>query len=135
MEQHDRVEIRFRLNPMSRPAAPPAVESELPAAGRLPRVTQVLALAIQFQDMIRLGEARDYADLARLGGLTRERVSQIVKLVWLAPDIQIEILHLQPVSNGHFLIRERAMRNISSTICWVEQHREWEELKKTNHLA
>lgn len=135
MEQHDRVEIRFRLNPMSRPAAPPAVESELPAAGRLPRVTQVLALAIQFQDMIRLGEARDYADLARLGGLTRERVSQIVKLVWLAPDIQIEILHLPPVSNGHFLIRERAMRDISSTICWVEQHREWEKLKKTNHLA
>ena len=135
MEQHDRVEIRFRLNPMSRPAAPPAVESELPAAGRLPRVTQVLALAIQFQDMISLGEARDYADLARLGGLTRERVSQIVKLVWLAPDIQIEILHLPPVSNGHFLIRERAMRNISSTICWVEQHREWEKLKKTNHLA
>ena len=135
MEQHDRVEIRFRLNPMSRPAAPPAVESELPAAGRLPRVTQVLALAIQFQDMIRLGEARDYADLARLGGLTRERVSQIVKLVWLAPDIQIEILHLPPVSNGHFLIRERAVRNISSTICWVEQHREWEKLKKTNHLA
>jgi hypothetical protein len=135
MEQHGRVEIRFRLNAMSRPAAPSAVETELPAAGRLPRVTQVLALAIQFQDMIRLGEARDYADLARLGGLTRERVSQIVKLVWLAPDIQIEILHLPPVSNGHFLIRERAVRNISSTICWVEQHREWDKLKELNHLA
>lgn len=135
MEQHGRVEIRFRLNAMSRPAAAPAVESELPAAGRLPRVTQVLALAIQFQDMIRLGEARDYADVARLGGLTRERVSQIVKLVWLAPDIQIEILNLPPVSNGHFLIRERAMRNISSMICWVDQHREWDKLKELNHLA
>lgn len=43
-------------------------------------------------------------DVARLGGLTRERVSQIVKLVWLAPDIQIEILNLPPVSNDHFLI-------------------------------
>ena len=135
MEQHGRVEIRFRLNAMSRPAGPPAVETELPAAGRLPRVTQVLALAIQFQDMIRLGEARDYADLARLGGLTRERVSQIVKLVWLAPDIQIEILHLPPVSNGHFLIRERAMRAISDRLVWVEQRELWAKLKQTSHLS
>ena len=35
---------------------------------------------------------RDYADLARLGCLTRERMSQIMELVWLAPDIQREIL-------------------------------------------
>ncbi len=39
-----------------------------------------MALAIQFQDMIQRGDARDYADLARLGCLTRERMSQIMEL-------------------------------------------------------
>jgi len=38
---------------------------------------------MQFREMIRSGDARDCADLARLGGLTRERISQIMKLLWL----------------------------------------------------
>ena len=61
----------------ARPVAAPS------GTGRLPRVTQVLALAIHFQDMISRGEARDYADLARLGCLTRERMSQIMELLFI----------------------------------------------------
>src|SRR5207249_9268506 len=34
------------------------------SAGRLPRVTQMLALALCFQDMVKRGDAKDYADLA-----------------------------------------------------------------------
>ena len=58
-----------------------------------------MALAIHFQDMIQRREARDYADLARLGCLTRERMSQIMELVWLAPDIQQDIVEF-PLTAG-----------------------------------
>jgi hypothetical protein len=47
-----------------------------------------MALAIKFQDMIERGEVRDYADLARLGYVTRARITQIMNLLLLAPDLQ-----------------------------------------------
>lgn len=59
---------------------------------RSPRVTRLMALAIKFQDMVDRGEARDYADLTRLGYVTRARLTQIMNLLLLALDIQAEIL-------------------------------------------
>src|ERR1700732_1205008 len=99
------VEIQFRLHATGRPQgrSGPA-DAPLSGSGRLPRVTQVMALAIQLQDMIQRGEARDYADLARLGCLTRERISQIMELVWLAPDIQQEIMEFRPSGAARFPI-------------------------------
>lgn len=93
-----------------------------------------MALAIQFQDMIQRCEARDYADLARLGCLTRERMSQIMELVWLAPDIQIEVLHLPPVASGRYPISELALRRIASFPSWSEQRTRWMELKQRQKL-
>ena len=130
------VEIQFRLN-----VAPVRPEEELPkdvrrhAVGRLPRVVQVMALAIQFQDMIRRGESRDYADLARLGCLTRERMSQIMELVWLAPDIQQEILEFPPTTKPHFPVSEVAARRIATEFEWSEQRELWRKLKQDSHLS
>lgn len=135
MGQHNTIEIQFRLQPAARtvPRREPKVEA--PAAGRLPRVTQVLALAIQFQEMIRLGEVEDCADLARLGGLTRERISQIMKLAWLAPDIQMELLYLPPDEGIRFPITERAVSQIAETFSWIEQRKQWAKIKELNHLS
>lgn len=83
----------------------------------------------------RCGEVRDCADLARLGGLSRERISQIMKILWLAPDIQIEVLYFPAVSGSHFPIHELALRNISNRICWNEQRILWSKLKETHHLS
>ncbi len=93
-----------------------------------------MALAIQFQDMIQRGEARDYADLARLGCLTRERMSQIMELVWLAPDIQTEILEFPPSGGTRFPISEVAVRKVASPLSWDEQSRAWKVLKNSSHL-
>jgi hypothetical protein len=65
-------EVRFKLRPAVREIqrAEQATEPTVTAArktGRYPRAAQVLALALQFQEMIGRGEVRDYADLARLG--------------------------------------------------------------------
>src|SRR5271157_166819 len=129
------VEIQFRLHTTGRPSGGPGPSDVPPPRnGRLPRVTQVMALAIQFQDMIQRGEARDYADLARLGCLTRERMSQIMELVWLAPDIQQEILEFPPNSAPRFAISELAARRIAASLDWVEQRELWRKLKQDCHL-
>ena len=128
-------EIQFRLNttgPPTREAESPDIPR--PAKGRIPRVTEVLALAIQFQDMIQRGDARDYADLARLGCLTRERMSQIMELVWLAPDIQQEILEFPPTSAPRFAISEVATRRIAAEFDWGEQRGRWRKLKQDSQL-
>jgi hypothetical protein len=94
----------------------------------------VLALAIQFQDMIQRGEARDYADLARLGCITRERMSQIMELIWLAPEIQQEILEFPANKTGRFPISEVAVRRVAETLVWAEQREVWRNLKQISHL-
>jgi hypothetical protein len=93
-----------------------------------------MALAIHFQDLIRRGEATDYADLARLGCLTRERMSQIMELVWLAPDIQREILEFPPTGVTRFPISEVAVRRIAGTLAWEDQRQEWKRLQACHHL-
>jgi hypothetical protein len=94
-----------------------------------------MALAIHFQDMIQRGEAHDYADLARLGCLTRERMSQIMKLVWLAPDIQQEILSLPPTPAGRYPISESATRKIANLLSWSDQCEHWRKLRETYCLT
>ena len=134
MERQNVVEIQFPLHTGSRRNVPGAAET-VPEAGRLPRVTRVLALAIQFQEMLRAGEVRDCADLARLGGVSRERISQILKLAWLAPDIQMEVLYFPPVSGVNFPVHERALRGISNHLGWEQQRELWANLKQKSHLS
>lgn len=119
-------QIRFQLRP--RPN-----KNELKAApqrGKLPRVAEVLALAISFDDMIRRGIASDYTDLARLGCISKERVSQMMRLIWLAPDIQQELLTLQPTPSGRFFAGETALRRIAERMLWAEQRLAWAQLQK-----
>jgi hypothetical protein len=67
---------------------------KVPEPPRVPRIARLMALAVKFQDMVDRGEVRDYADLARLGFVTRARLTQIMNLMLLAPDIQERLLDL-----------------------------------------
>jgi len=89
------------------------------AAGPLPRIARLLALAIRFEGLLRDATIRDYAELARLGRVTRARMTQIMKLLDLAPDIQEQILFL-PFIQG---LNERNLRPLASRIDWEEQRR------------
>jgi hypothetical protein len=128
------LEIQFQLRPKPRPAAEVALH-ELQSAGRLPQATRVLALAIHLDEMISKGDARDYADVARQTCLCRERVSQIARLNYLAPDIQVELLYLPPVPTGRYPISETALRTIANLLSWADQRREWTRLKGLHRLA
>jgi hypothetical protein len=87
-----------------------------------------MALAIKFQDMIDRGEIRDYAELARLGYVSRARVTQIMNLLNLAPKIQEDILCLPPAF-GRGPVTERHLRELSAIIEWGEQRRAWGNLR------
>ena len=94
--------------------------SKVPDPPRIPRITRLVALAIKFQGMVDRGEVRDYADLARLGYVTRARITQIMNLLNLASDIQEDILLAR--SNERC---ERDVRCIVGQPLWYEQRKLW----------
>ena len=93
--------------------------SRTPPPARLPRITRLMALAIKFQDMVDRGEVRDYADIARLGYVTRARITQIMNLLHLAPEVQEEILFLKSAPS------ERSLRPLTVQPFWDQQIRLW----------
>jgi hypothetical protein len=88
---------------------------------RPPRVTCLLALAHRFEQLVRSGQVRDYADLARLGRVSRARISQILNLLTLAPSIQELILGLPPRTPGEKTITERHLRKVLYEPRWDRQ--------------
>ncbi|MCC6427952.1 MAG: hypothetical protein IT435_14170 [Phycisphaerales bacterium] len=104
-------------------AGPPAVPS-----GRVPRVSRLMALAIRFDDLVRHGEIADFAEIAELGHVSRARVSQIVNLLSLAPDIQEAILFLPPVAGDRETLSERELRHITRALDWETQRSLWMSL-------
>lgn len=96
--------------------------------GNIPRVSKLMALAISLEKRVNLGEVGDYADLARLGQVSRARITQIMNMILLAPDIQEAILFLPRTIKGHDRIRERDLRPIAVIPDWSRQRRMWAEL-------
>ncbi len=81
--------------------------------------------------MLERGEAKDHADLARLGCVSRERVSQIMMLNWLAPEIQQEVLDLPKTPGGRFPVSETTLRAVARNPRWEEQRARWDGLART----
>lgn len=78
----------------------------------IPRVSRLMALAIHFDGLIRQGVVRDYADLARLGSVSRARITQIMNLLNLPPWTQEELLFLEG-GQGRARVTEREMRGLA----------------------
>ena len=108
METNQVSEVQFRLHP-----GPGMRQGRESTAGRLPRVTRVLALAVWFQERVASGQAKNYAELAARSGVSAQRLSQVMKLLWLAPDIQQEILYLPALPSGRYPVSELALRYIA----------------------
>lgn len=104
------------------PPPPPPETVRRPA-----RVARMLALAHRLQRAIDRGEIQDRATLARQYGLTRARVTQLLNLTLLAPDIQEQVLALEAV-DGLEPTSERALREVSWAMEWEEQRRRWNDL-------
>ena len=102
-------QVRFEPRPKGRgritgkgaaipPEFPPAtsdrstVPARSAAAPDVPKLTQLLDVAYWWERLIAEGKVKDYAEIARLTGLSRARVTQITNLAVLPSDLQNRLL-------------------------------------------
>ena len=106
-----------------------------PSKPRVARISRLMALAIRFDGLIRSGEVRDQADLARLGLVSRARVTQIMSLLNLAPDLQEQLLNLPAAESGRAVVTERKLREIVAELDWGVQKEMWERICRTGEQS
>ncbi|WP_417851074.1 hypothetical protein [Thalassoglobus sp.] len=93
--------------------------------GRLPRITKLMALAIRFEKLIRDGVVENQAEIAQLGMISRARVTQIMNLLNLAPEIQEEILFLPRVEKGKDPVTLKGVLPVAAEVSWERQLLIW----------
>jgi hypothetical protein len=98
------------------------------STGRVPTIARLMALAIRFDGLLARGEVKDYAELARLGYVSRARVTQIMNLLQLAPDIQERILFSPAVQDGRDPVKEWQVRPVAAEVDWGRQRGMWREV-------
>jgi predicted XRE-type DNA-binding protein len=75
----------------------------------------MLALAHFIERQVETGAMAEYAEAARLLGITRSRVAQVMNLLNLSPSIQASIL------SGKIETSERQLRSLLRSVDWKEQ--------------
>ncbi len=98
-----------------RPEPVPTPEPEVPT---VPRSARLMALALVLDEMVRDGRVASYAEIARVAGVSRARLSQITALLGLAPDIQEGLL------DGTIVVGERSLREVLRSLSWRNHRRE-----------
>jgi hypothetical protein len=97
-------------------------------AGRVPRVARLLALAHKFDGLLRRGAVANGAALARLGHVSRARIAQIFNLLYLAPDIQEQILFLARTVHGRDRLHLRQLQLVARIPDWGQQRLLWRKM-------
>jgi hypothetical protein len=103
-------------------------EEVTPQPVRLARVARLMALALHFDMLLRTGAVANYAELARLGRVSSARISQILNLLHLAPDVQEKLLFLTRKGRGRDPIYLARLQPIAAQFDWARQRRLWREL-------
>ena len=110
-------------------------EEAAPQPVRLSRVARLMALAVRFDMLLRNGAVANYAELARLGHVSSARISQILNLLHLAPDLQEELLFLTREGRGRDPIHLARLQPIAAQFDWARQRRLWRELRAATGTA
>jgi hypothetical protein len=87
-----------------------------------------MALAIRFGELIRSGQVTSYAELARLGRVTGARMTQIMNLLNLAPNLQEGILFLPRTVKGRDRVQLRHLLPIAALSDWRQQRNLWKAI-------
>ena len=117
LARHGGNSVRLEAGPAPKPASKPKPSE------KVPRVVRLLALAHHFQKLLDDGWVSDYADIAKLAGVSRARVSQIMDLLLLAPSIQEKMLLRYQILPTEITFSERKLRTISRILQWDKQER------------
>ena len=116
-----------RTSRPQRPLGGGKLPSPLPT-GRVPRVARLLALTLRCQQLVQTGVIANYAALADLGHVSRARVTQILNLLLLAPDLQEALLFLPRTERGRDPIHLRQLQPLTRIVDWREQRKRWQAL-------
>ena len=116
--------LDFAVRRRSRAAEQTIGVHDIADSGSISRIARLMAPALRLERLVREREIVDYASLAHLGWVTRARMSQIMKLLNLAPDIQEQILF----SRSDQGLNERNLRPVAACIDWDEQRRSFHSL-------
>jgi hypothetical protein len=116
----------LRRQPVVRAIIPPPPRAE--PARRPARVAQMLALGHRIQAALDSGDYQDQAGAARALGVTRMRITQLLNLTFLAPDIQEEILFMEAIA-GREPLAERDLRDVARRESWADQRAAWRALR------
>lgn len=104
----------------------PMPEPPETASGRIPRVTRWMALALRLEALLHQGALTNQAQTARLGNVTRARLSQIMSLLHLAPDIQEAVLFLPRVVSGRDPCQMHQLLPLTRLLDWKKQRAAWQ---------
>ena len=122
--------VAFQGEAHKRRDAAKAVREKAVQSGRIPRIAKLVALASRMQSMIESGQVDTYQHLAEIGRISQPRMTQIMSLLHLAPDIQEELLYLPEVIQGKAAIHERLLRPLTTELDWRVQRRMWGRIRK-----
>jgi hypothetical protein len=130
-------EVHFEARARGRKGLRAGTQPPGPAAdpGRVPRVARLMALALRLESLRQAGAVKDYAEIARLGHVTRARVSQVMNLLYLAPDLQEAVLFLPRTLRGRDPIPLWRLLPIAATPDWRQQRRLWARLLVQDHAT
>ena len=93
--------------------------------GKILRISRLMALAIHCHELLRSGQVSNQSELARYANITPARMTQILTLLNLAPDIQEELLFLPRTTNGRGEVQEKEVRQIAMELDWKKQREQW----------
>lgn len=110
MRTNSSLTLEWNLDAGIRRGKPRKGAAPVPAATERTPQNRLMALAVKFDGMLREDVVTDYADLARLGLITRARMTQIMNLLNLAPNIQEQIMFLPERTEGRETVAERNLR-------------------------
>jgi len=91
------------------------------------QIARLLAVAHNVDRAIASGACPDLATMAERLKMTRARITQVVGLTFLAPDIQEQVLTLRAI-DGREPVRERALRAVAALPTWERQRAAWAPL-------
>jgi hypothetical protein len=116
-----------RFDPSRRPRKTTQPGSRAP---RVPRIARLVALALRFDELLRNGRVENLTALAKLAHVSQPRLTQILNLTLLAPDIIETLLHLRDVESGRETLHERALRVVASKPNWSCQRRLFDAISR-----
>ena len=109
-------EVRFHVGRGGKSEKQVRKGAAKPVQDKVPRIARLMALAIHFDRLIREGKVKDYAEISRLGGVTRARVTQVMNLLNLSPTLQVRLLSRAVNTDS-----ERELRRVTPVMDWANQ--------------